>query len=100
MLNPNTLQEKIKQDSITIPIPKKALAGITPVIAKVSILLSKDKIGEMFLFLVGVTPGIFIGFKWVKGKTNLFKEFDLAIFHKLQTLYLSHNLPYLSHSSF
>ena len=62
------MQEKEKQDSITIP--KKALAGITPVVAIVAILLSKDKVGEMFLFLVGVASGIFIGFQWAKGKSK------------------------------
>ncbi|MBT8222551.1 MAG: hypothetical protein KJN96_05210 [Eudoraea sp.] len=69
-LNPNTMQEKEKQDSITIP--KKALAGFTPVVAIVAILLSKDKVGELFLFLVGVACGIFIGYQWVKGKSKAF----------------------------
>ncbi|MBT8205821.1 MAG: hypothetical protein KJO20_10640 [Eudoraea sp.] len=62
------MQEKEKQDSITVP--KKALAGFTPVVAIVAILLSKDKVGEMFLFLLGVAAGIYIGYQWARGKSK------------------------------
>lgn len=62
------MKDEMKQDSITIP--KKVLAGIAPVAAIVAILLSKDKVGEMFLFLVGVGAGIMIGVNWMKGKSR------------------------------
>ena len=62
------MQEKEKKDTITIP--KRVIAGIAPVAAIVAILLSKDKVGEMFLFLVGVGAGIMIGVNWMKGKSK------------------------------
>ncbi len=60
------MKEKEKKDSITIP--KRVLTGIAPVAAIVAILLSKDKVGEVFLFLVGVGAGIMIGVNWMKAK--------------------------------
>ena len=60
------MKDEEKKDSITIP--KKVIGGITPVAAIVAILLAKDKVGEMFLFLVGVGAGIMIGVSWMKGK--------------------------------
>ena len=60
------MKDEEKKDTITIP--KKVIAGIAPVAAIVAILLSKDKVGEMFLFLVGVGAGIMIGISWVRGK--------------------------------
>ena len=62
------MQENEKKDSITIP--KRVIAGIAPVAAICAILLSKDKVGEMFLFLVGVGTGIMIGVSWMKGKSK------------------------------
>ena len=59
------MQEE-KKDSITIP--KRVIAGIAPVAAICAILLSRDKVGEMFLFLIGVGAGIMIGVSWIKGK--------------------------------
>jgi hypothetical protein len=48
-----------KTDSVNIS--KKVIAGIAPVIAICAVLFAKDKIGEVFLFLIGVGVGIFIG---------------------------------------
>ncbi|MCX2718808.1 hypothetical protein [Lentiprolixibacter aurantiacus] len=62
------MKDEEKKDSITIP--KKVIAGIAPVAAIVAILLSKDKVGEMFLFLIGVGAGIMIGVSWMKGKSR------------------------------
>ena len=62
------MQENDKKDSITIP--KRVIAGLAPVAAIVAILLSKDKVGEMLLFLVGVGAGIMIGVSWMRGKTK------------------------------
>ena len=62
------MKDEEKNDSITIP--KRVIAGLAPVAAIVAILLSKDKVGEMFLFLVGVAAGIAIGVSWVRGKSK------------------------------
>ena len=62
------MKEEEKKDTITIP--KRVIAGIAPVAAICAILLSKDKVGEMFLFLVGVGAGIMIGVSWMKGKSK------------------------------
>ncbi len=62
------MKDAEKKDTITIP--KKIIAGIAPVAAICAILLSKDKVGEMFLFLVGVAAGIVIGISWAKGKSK------------------------------
>ena len=62
------MKDDEKKDSITIP--KKVIAGIAPVAAIVGILLAKDKIGEMFLFLVGVGAGILIGINWARAKSK------------------------------
>lgn len=62
------MKDEERKDSITIP--KKVIAGIAPVAAICAILLSKDKVGEVFLFLVGVGAGIMIGISWVKGKSK------------------------------
>ncbi|MDX1314612.1 MAG: hypothetical protein R3356_03850 [Eudoraea sp.] len=62
------MKDEEKKDSITIP--KKVIAGIAPVAAIVAILLSKDKVGEMFLFLVGVGAGILIGINWARAKSK------------------------------
>ena len=59
-----------KKDRDSITIPKRVIAGIAPVAAICAILLSKDKVGEMFLFLVGVGAGIRIGVSWMKGKAK------------------------------
>ena len=53
------MKNKSNKDSVTIP--KMVIAGIAPVIAICAVLLSKDKAPEMFLFLIGVASGIFIG---------------------------------------
>jgi len=42
-------------------IPKKAMLGIAPAIAITAVLLSKDKVGPVVLFFVGIFVGIFIG---------------------------------------
>ena len=62
------MKDAEKKDTITIP--KKIIAGIAPVAAICAILLSKDKVGEMFLFLVGVAAGIAIGISWARGKSK------------------------------
>ena len=62
------MKNEAKEDSITIP--KKVIAGIAPVAAIVAILLAKNKVGEMFLFLVGVGAGIMIGLSWAKAKSK------------------------------
>ena len=62
------MQENKDKDSITIP--KRVIAGIAPVAAICAILLARDKVGEMFLFLVGVGAGIMIGVSWMKGKSK------------------------------
>ncbi len=51
--------KKPKKESIIIP--KKAMLGIAPAIAIIAILLSKGEVGPMFLFLIGIMAGIFIG---------------------------------------
>ena len=66
------MKDEEKKDSITIP--KRIIAGIAPVAAICAILLSKDKVGEMFLFLVGVGAGIMIGVSWMKGKAKQLKS--------------------------
>jgi len=48
-----------KKESISIP--RKAMLGIAPAVAIIAVLLSKDKTPEMFLFLIGIFVGIFIG---------------------------------------
>ena len=63
------MKDEERKDSITIP--KKVIAGIAPVAAICAILLSKDKVGEVFLFLVGVGAGVMIGISWVKGKSKV-----------------------------
>ena len=62
------MKDAEKKDTITIP--KKIIAGIAPGAAICAILLSKDKVGEMFLFLVGVAAGIAIGISWARGKSK------------------------------
>jgi hypothetical protein len=62
------MKDQEKKDSITIP--KRVIAGIAPVAAICAILLSKDKVGEMFLFLVGVIAGIAIGISWARGRNK------------------------------
>ncbi len=62
------MKDEERKDSITIP--KKVIAGIAPVAAICAILLSKDKVGEVFLFLVGVGAGVMIGISWVKWKSK------------------------------
>ncbi len=62
------MKDEERKDSITIP--KKVIAGIAPVAAICAILLSKDKVGEVFLFLVGVGAGVMIGISWIKGKSK------------------------------
>jgi len=42
-------------------IPRNAMLGIAPAIAIIAVLLSKDKTPQMFLFLIGIFVGIFIG---------------------------------------
>ena len=49
-----------KQKKKSIIIPRKAMFGIAPAIAIIAVLLSKDKTGYMFLFLIGIVVGIFI----------------------------------------
>ena len=58
----------MKKKSDTITINKKVVWGLAPVVAIIAVLLSKDKVGEMFLFLIGVAYGIFIGIKYIKGQ--------------------------------
>lgn len=53
------MKNKSNKDSVSIP--KMAIAGMAPVIGIWAVLLSKDKTPEMFLFLIGVALGIFIG---------------------------------------
>jgi hypothetical protein len=50
---------KKKKDNLVIP--RKAMLGIAPAVAIIAVLLSKDKVGPMFLFLVGIFCGVFIG---------------------------------------
>lgn len=51
--------KKPKKESITIP--RKAMYGIAPAIAIIAVLLSKGKVGPMFLFLIGIFVGVLIG---------------------------------------
>jgi hypothetical protein len=53
------MKKKLKQESIIIP--RKAVYGIAPAIAIIAVLLSKGKIGPMFLFLIGIFVGFMIG---------------------------------------
>lgn len=57
---------KKKSDSITIP--KKMIALLAPVAGIIVILIAKDKVGETFLFLIGIVYGIFLGIKFIKGQ--------------------------------
>jgi hypothetical protein len=50
---------KNKQENITIP--KKAMFGIAGAIPIIAVLLSKNKTPEVFLLLIGIFLGIFIG---------------------------------------
>jgi len=50
-----------KQKQETLSIPRKALLGIAPAIGIIGMLLSKRNIGPLFLFLIGITLGVFIG---------------------------------------
>lgn len=45
----------------SIIIPRKAMFGIAPAIAIIAILISKNQLGPLILFLVGIAVGIFIG---------------------------------------
>ncbi len=42
-------------------IPKRAMFGIAPAIAIIAVLLSKDKVPEGLLFLIGIFCGFLIG---------------------------------------
>ncbi len=52
-------KKKVKKETITIP--RKAMIGIAPAIAIAAVLIAKDHIGPLVLFLVGIAVGIFIG---------------------------------------
>ena len=60
------MKNKSKKDSITIN--KKVMFGLAPVIAIIAVLLSKNKVGPMFLFLVGIAYGIYLGINFIKGQ--------------------------------
>jgi hypothetical protein len=50
--------KKVKKEAITIP--RKAMFGIAPAVVIIALLLSKRQPGELLLFLVGISAGIFI----------------------------------------
>ena len=51
----------MKKQKDFINIPRKSLLGIASAVAIIAVLLSKDKTPQMFLFLIGIAVGIFIG---------------------------------------
>lgn len=45
----------------TITINKKVFFGIAPAVAIIGVLISKNQIGPLVLFLIGIAAGIIIG---------------------------------------
>ena len=44
-----------------IVIPKKSMLGIAPAVAIIAVLISKENVGSLMLFIIGIAAGIFIG---------------------------------------
>jgi len=51
----------MKKSKDTITFNKKMLLGIAPAMPIIGILLSKDRPGQLLLFLIGISAGIIIG---------------------------------------
>ncbi len=60
------MKKSSKADSITIP--KKVIPGIAPAIGIIAVLIAKDKVGEIVLFMIGIGLGVYIGKGLMKGK--------------------------------
>jgi hypothetical protein len=58
------MKKKVKKDNIIIP--RKAVPGIVGAVPLIAILLSKGDAGPLFLFLIGIGLGVFIGINWKK----------------------------------
>jgi hypothetical protein len=50
-----------KKSNNNFTINKKVIWGIAPVVAICAVLFSKNKMGEVFLFLIGIAYGIYNG---------------------------------------
>ena len=59
-LNNSLIYSFMAKRKNNIVIPRKAMYGIAPAIAIIAVLLSKDKVGPMVLFLIGIFVGVMI----------------------------------------